>query len=359
MNSPGTDHQLRETLEDASIQPWRHSFFSLLRTISAQSPDLPAIGKSQRPQQEMFRLGQQASLAFASREIAKVFERDGLTHIHLYGLGMLGPNGALPIHFTEQVRERSEARRDHTLGDFLNIFHHRAFTLLYRAWSQSQSAIGLDRADDETFTPYIARLIGDEPEEVANSVLPSHVRWASSAHRIRASHDPEGLVNTLQRFFDVPVRIEEYRLQWMDIEPQDICRLGHPSIATTMGQGAMLGEKIPDRQTRFRLIIGPLDLESYLRMTPQGVQNGQNLPVLVELVRSFIDFEYVWEVELLILREAAPAARLGGDTQLGWSTWMSPSGGGSSSDISGMILEPENYVTDLDTGNCNGVSLYD
>jgi type VI secretion system protein ImpH len=342
---------VNDVYSDAMSRPWAHGFIPLLRKLAAGSPKSPQVGLAQRPSQENFRLGQQASLAFAPREIAKVDVKPGMdgvarTHIKLFGLGGLGPNGALPIHFTELVRERVEAKRDTTLIDFIDLFHHRAFTHIYRAWAQSQSAAGLDRADDETFTPYIARLCGDEPSEVQDSALSPHARWASSAHRVRAARNPEGLVRTLSQFFGVPVQLQEYRLQWMPIEPQDLCSLGKPRNSSVLGQGAMAGEVVPDRQSRFRLVIGPLSLDGYLRLTPQGSATGKDLPALIDLVRSFIGFEYVWEVELLIDRSAAPATQLGDTTQLGWSTWMD-SGGRHDADntpVSGMVLEPESYA---------------
>jgi type VI secretion system protein ImpH len=345
-----TAHALNAILRDAQSRPWLHGFIPLLRKLAAAEPDMPQVGQAQRPQQESFRLGQQASLAFAPRELAKVDivhdgKRRARAHIKLFGLGALGPNGALPIHFTELVRERVEAKRDHTLTNFLDLFHHRAFTHIYRAWAQSQSASGLDRAAEETFTPYIARLAGDEPAEVQDSALPPHARWASSAHRVRAARNPEGLVSTLSRFFGVPVRLREYMLQWMPIERQDQCMLGQPRPSSILGEGAMAGEVVPDRQSRFRLVIGPLGMDGYLRLTPQGSSTGKDLPALIEIVRSFVGFEYVWEVQLLIRSDAAPQAQLGSDTQLGWSTWMSTDGlrAAQTAPITGMIFEPESY----------------
>jgi type VI secretion system protein ImpH len=107
----------------------------------------------------------------------------------------------------------------------------------------------------------------------------------------------------------------------------------------------MAGEVVPDRQSRFRLVIGPLDMDGYLRLTPQGSPTGMDLPALIEIVRSFIGFEYVWEVELLIRSDAAPQTRLGGDTQLGWSTWMASDGprAKASPPVTGMVFEPESY----------------
>jgi type VI secretion system protein ImpH len=82
-----------------------------------------------------------------------------------------------------------------------------------------------------------------------------------------------------------------------------------------------------------------------LRLTPQGSASGKDLPALIEIVRSFIGFEYVWEVELLISSNAAPQAQLGNGTQLGWSTWMASDRpkGVTSPPVTGMIFEPESY----------------
>lgn len=110
-----------ELIETLRAEPWRFGFLSLLRRLGADSR-IPPIGHARRPQAEPFRLGQQPSLAFAPREIAEVAEIDGRLRVKLFGLGMLGPNGALPIHVTEIVRDREESRRDSaTRARFPNI----------------------------------------------------------------------------------------------------------------------------------------------------------------------------------------------------------------------------------------------
>jgi type VI secretion system protein ImpH len=69
------------------------------------------------------------------------------------------------------------------------------------------------------------------------------------------------------------------------------------------------------------------------------------LPALLEIVRAFVGFEYVWEVELLIRSDAAPQTQLGDSTQLGWSTWMASDtrGAAPSAAVTGMVYEPESY----------------
>ncbi|WP_409364454.1 type VI secretion system baseplate subunit TssG [Burkholderia sp. Bp9090] len=78
--------------------------------------------------------------------------------------------------------------------------------------------------------------------------------------------------------------------------------MGRSGAAATMGQDAMLGRVTPNRQHRFRIVIGPRDLDTYLRFTPQG----EDLPQLVEWVRTFVGYEPEWELELRITpRECA------------------------------------------------------
>lgn len=326
-----------ELVETLCATPWKYGFLSLLRRLGA-SPNLPPIGQAQRPQAEPFRLGQLPSLTFAPREIAGIDQVAGRLKVRLFGLGMLGPNGPLPIHVTEIARDRKENRRDDTLVDFLDIFHHRYLTLFYRAWSSSQAAAGLDRPDAEKFSFYIASLFGHDVDEIKGRTLPAHARIAASAHLIREARNPDGLRATLAQFFGVPVAIEEHIWHWIEVDRAEHSRLrerGEPSI---LAVGAMLGEQVPDRQHKFRIVVGPLEIDEYLRFTPQGA----DLPLLVEWVRAFVGYEFVWELELRINAQSATPATIGGPERLGWSGWLgrSPSG----KPITGMRFEPEQHA---------------
>lgn len=312
---------------------WRYTFLGLMRKLSAQHPDLPAAGEALRPQEEFVRLGQKPSLTFATREIADIEHTQGQWHIRLMGLGMLGPNGGLPLHMTDFVRERSESHRDPTLTHFLDLFHHRHLTSLYRAWGISQSTAALDRSDDERFSTYIDAL--GNTESGNHHVLPAHARLSASAHLVRQARNPDGLANTLAHFFDVPIAIEEFAPRWVDMDPQDRSCLGSPGASSTLGEGAFAGQKFLDRQHQFRIVIGPLSLNQYMTFTP----SGHNLPLLREWVRAFVGFEFGWEVELKITPDSVPASRLGASDGLGWSTWMGQPD--PTQVVTGMRFEPE------------------
>ncbi len=157
----GVSRLLFEMTESLVRESWRHGFLALLRRLGAR-PDIDPVGTAQRPSDEPFRLGQKPSLAFAPSEIVSVEVDRVRLFVRLFGLGMLGPNGARPIHVTEVAKEHEESRADGTLVDFLDVFHHRYLTLFYRAWAGAQAAASLDcaGADRERFSFYVRSLAG-------------------------------------------------------------------------------------------------------------------------------------------------------------------------------------------------------
>ncbi len=90
----------------------------------------------------------------------------------------MGPNGPLPLHYTELALNRSESRHDPTLVHFSNIFHYRWLTQFWQAWRSGQSAGGgLDKPEHDRFAFYIASISGQDLRESAESPLSDHVRW--------------------------------------------------------------------------------------------------------------------------------------------------------------------------------------
>jgi len=327
-------------IEQLQAQPWRYGFFALMRRLNA-NPAVAPVGTARLPGADPFRVGQKPSLIFAPREIAEAKLKDGKLHIRLYGLGMAGPNGPLPIHVTEIAREREELRQDPTLSNFLDIFHHRSLTLLYRAWARSQSTANLDRLEHDRFSVYVATLSGHRQRRDRRWPLPAHVHLSAAPHLVRQPRNVDGLRSMIAYHFGVPVRIEENVFQWMSIESEELCRMGKERMSSYMGSGAVLGEQMPDRLYRFQIVIGPLDIEAYHGFTPRG----SNLLRLIECVRAFIGKQYNWELKLLIKPRSATPAVMGGPEQLGWSSWLGQSP--TDEPVVGMRFEPELYLRQL------------
>jgi type VI secretion system protein ImpH len=328
-------------IQRAQLQPWDHGFTRMLRWFGARYHFLPRVGTAAKPSEEVIRIGQSPSLTFSPRELAEVSFDNGRTRLKTYGLGLWGPNGPLPLHFSEIAQHRNQMQHDHTLTNFVDIFHHRSLSLFHRAWEINQSTAGLDRQDDEQFSRYLAWLTGGELSELATTNLPTHAQISASAHLKHQSKNPSAMAQTLAHYFQVPVALEEYYFNWMDIDVADRTQLGRGENAL-LGQGALLGECVPDRQNAFLLTLGPLSLSQYLRFLP----NGEDLGTLIDWVRAFIGLEYKWVLKLLVEQNQAAPVQLGGNQRLGWSTWL---GGGEASKtnepVVGMMFEPEQYMS--------------
>ena len=87
------------------------------------------------------------SLAFPAAEIQRLElpEDDaGQPRMDVNFLGLTGPQGVLPIYYTQLIAERARLR-DTAIRDFLDIFNHRMISLFYRAWEKYRFPIGYER----------------------------------------------------------------------------------------------------------------------------------------------------------------------------------------------------------------------
>lgn len=330
-----TPNLLSETLHHAENQPWSYQFVSLLREIDAKSSHLPQIGTAVRVQQENVVLGQVPSLAFAPREIADIATGDDdKYHINLFSLGMLGPQGPLPLHFTEMIKDRMDNFHDKTLYHFLNLFHHRALALHYRAWAKTQATAGLDRAENEQFSQYIWALSGLEAQHTEH--LPSHAYLGMASHFIQRQPDAHGLVKAITQYFNIPVQLHACQFHWLPLDQQDISRLGRPRSPTQLGVNAVMGSHIPDVQQRFCLEIGPLPLKDYMHFLPQS----SHIQALIDLVNLFTGCDYQWDMALTIQTDSIPEACLGQQVRLGQTAWINTSSPTDNTITSGIRYAP-------------------
>ena len=82
---------------------------------------------------------------------------------------------------------------------------------------------------------------------------------------------------------------------------------------------AVIGERVWDCQHRFRIVMGPMNLEEFQRFLP----GSDSLRRLVAWVRNYVGDELLWDVNLILQKEEVPPLQLGEGTRLGWTTWLS------------------------------------
>ena len=295
-------------------------FYQLMRRVASGHPLLPPLGEALRPRDEPVRVAQPAELDFAPASLHSLERRSGgATRVLQRLFGLLGPNGALPLHLTEYARERAMHHGDATLQRFLDMLTHRFALLFYRAWAEAQPTVSLDRPGNKAYFNRLGALVGiGLPALQDRDALPDASRLHFAGRLARQTRDADGLLAWCRSEFDVPVAIEQWCGHWMVLAKDERSRLGRRGGAQ-LGRTTVLGGSVWDVQHKFRIAIGPLRLAQYRRFLP----GGADLARLQALVRSWVGIEFEWDVKLILLRDEVPRVRLGSrHTALGQASWL-------------------------------------
>jgi type VI secretion system protein ImpH len=239
---------------------------------------------------------------------------------------MLGPNGALPLHLTDFVRERLLHAGDETMARFLDVLTHRFLLLFYRAWSQGRPTANLDRPKQDRFATYVGALVGiAEPATRARDAVEDHAKLYYAGLLNAQVKREDGLVALLTGYFGLPVAVESFVGHWMPLPVEDRTRLQPRPVAlrgamagNRLGNGAMLGPRVWDRQHKIRIGLGPLTLRQFETFLP----GGGALPKLVALMRLYLDRELEWDAQLVLRADEVPRIGLGRAGRLGYSSWL-------------------------------------
>lgn len=319
-----------EMLGPLGVAPERFTLFAALRLLEQTFAGHPRFGEARRAADEPVRLAQSPTLAFAPTEVsAFAVGSSAPARLEQYSFGVFGPNGALPLHLTEQAYEGRRHREDSTLVDFLNTFQHRLIALFYRAWANADPATSLDRPLTDRFATYVGALAGLAPESARNR---DAVADYAKLHRVGllATHirSVEGLQQLLADYFHLPVEVRQFVGDWMDVPAEAHCRLGAGESVAALGHTATLGSSSWQCQHKFEIVLGPLTCAAFNDFLP----GARGIKELHALVRLYTNDEWTWQLRLL--RAEAPGVRLGG-TQLGWTTWL----GGRTTPADDVVLQ--------------------
>jgi type VI secretion system protein ImpH len=312
----------QDLLRRLADEPHRFGFFAAVRLLENAHPGLPRVGTSLRLRDDPIRFAQSPSLSFAPATIARFVpsEGDRPPTLHQRFFGLFGANGPLPLHLTEHARERSRRKpSDSALTHFVDMFHHRLLSLLYRAWAEAQPAVSMDRPDSDPFSRWIGSLAGYGQTSLSGrDSVPDGARLASAGILGRSVHGAEGLERILNDFFRVPVQVHQWQPHWMRLPEDAHSRIGLRNAPVGLGRNAVIGAKVWDCQTRFRIEIGPLTLDQYKRFLP----GGESMKRLRDWVLNYVGYELSCEMHLVLKKQEVPAVRLGAAGALGWTSWL-------------------------------------
>jgi len=386
------------SIEDRLYQEgYCFSFFQAVRILTLSQPHRRPVGQVSVQELEVAFFRAHLSLSFPPSQIYDVTPPriDAPTEMIVSFLGLTGPSGVMPAHYTEQMlrleREGKGAER-YALRDWLDIFNHRFISLFYRCWEKYRFIPVYERSN--YFAAEIARFMAlgqkavdshvDADADPFSNVLYSLVGLGTPRLRDRlrvdirppggrsdqsrtAARIPDpallflsglfaqrprnavGLEIILGEYFRLPVRIQQFRGQWLRLDVANQSRTGGPGSNNAAGVNLVAGERVWDVQSKIRIRIGPMRFRQFTEFLPDksvppelrelpgpGASFGLPTPapqtrfgtffLLVQLARLYLGPELDFDVQLVLDHRDVPECKLAeGDhpgSRLGWNSWV-------------------------------------
>lgn len=306
-------------LRNLESEPWRFDYFTVLRQLERSFPDRPRIGDSAARRDEYIQLGQDPFMDFPASNLARVVQGDNKPlKLFVKYLGLLGPQGALPLATTEETYHYVIAQDD-AFPRFLDIFNHRFIQLFFRAWADARPIVQHDRPDADRFVAYIGSAIGvgSKPYQKLDSI-PDAAKLGFAGLLGAQAKSASRLAGAVCGLFKVEAEVEEFIGTRLVIEAAEWTILGRRY--NMLGEDALLGRTVFSVQDKIRVRIFTKNLAQYIRFLP----TGDLCEPLADLVFFYNGEQLDWDAELAIPSGAAEPIRLGKFGQLGWTTWMAP-----------------------------------
>lgn len=334
--------------------PYEFQFFQAVRILEQAAHDKnkndtgfgsEPVALNTPPHKEAIRFHAQEGLSFPSAEVTEIqiqHKHRGTQDHKQWGmtvafLGLTGPGGVMPYHYTELILKRLKAK-DESLAHFFDLFNHRIISLFYEAGTKYRMPYGYERhrrredtrIEYDSFTQSLLSLIGLGTGGLTRRLYTRDEALVGYAgYFTQQVRSASGLKHMLQQHFELPIHINEFLGQWRELI-EDVRTL-LPSRETPKGRNNQLGRTVIIGQRgwfaqgKFQVIIGPLNREQFDGLAP----GTPKLKAIDEIIRLYCglesDYEFVIRMKKsfvpgqVILNSQAPPI-------LGWNSWVATEG---------------------------------
>jgi type VI secretion system protein ImpH len=295
------------------------------------------VGHDYPPDTEIVRFRVHPSHSFPSSELvsfvpSKIGESGGKpapAELTISFLGLTGPAGVLPQHYTQTVVDRVRGK-DHALRDFLDLFNHRIISLFYRVWEKHRVAPQMERAcaegREDVFTKglYCLTGLGMAPLRKRLEIADEFFLYYSGlfAHFPR---NAQSLERMLADWLGLRTQIKQCQGDWLRLEPSEQTAL--PTTGRTLGRNCQLavtaiaGQRVWSVENKFRVVLGPLGYRSFESLLP----DSQRFLQVAQVVRTYVGTHLDFDLQLILRREEVPFCKLSSSPaegrRLGWNSW--------------------------------------
>jgi type VI secretion system protein ImpH len=314
----GTNRPLENFLFD---EAHLFDFYQAVRLLEKIRPSSAPVGENDDPSKEAVRFKSRVTVEFPASDIEAIRSRrdDDQPEMVVNFMGLAGILGPLPNPFVELIIER-EVRGDTGFRDFLDIFNHRLVSIMYRLRKIHRLGMEIKSPDELPFAQYLFALMGIGMKSTQGRLkVRDRAFLYYTGLMAQKPRSMSGLERLLSHYFRVIVRGVQLIGRWHKLDPDQVTVIGRFGQNRMLGDGAVLGTRVWDQQTKFRLVIGPLPLEEFEAFLPIGPR----FTPLVEIIRFYVGPEMDFEINLVMKARDVQEIRLGATgLRLGWTSWI-------------------------------------
>lgn len=351
--------QTKKRLPEVSViqslldEPQRYQFVQAVRILVRWLRQAGLCANSEHALFQVLRFRNSLSLSFPASQIEALSAMYG-TDIELLRamrqapdarisitpafLGLLGVQGALPLHRTERISAAQRWTGDDSARAFVDMFSQRLVAMFFQAWGKYRLEHDIDMGGEDGQLPLLMALAGMHRDTLPGGASEGACNMAGF-HAATLRTRPvaaSSVARVLTHHFGVPVALEPFVETWDLIPENQRSKLG--GKIARLGGGAALGGRLRRRDLRVRLNIGPLDQLDAERFLPRG----SAAVALAHRVAMFGLLHLQCEVRIRFqpscVRRLVLTSKPGAGRRLNWDAFLPRHDGTVSRDSAGYLL---------------------
>jgi type VI secretion system protein ImpH len=303
------DEQLAFICEQAK----RVSFYQAVLTLERIFADAPAVGEEGPAGGERVRLRPSVSMSCPPADLESIRPlKDHGYQITTTFLGLYGADSPLPYYYPEHIAQIAEEESGERVRAFLDIFHHRLLSLLYRSWKKSRPVSTSAVSADPLYDRVLALVGWSGKHRLGGKRRP---RLAEARLQVLQARTASGLAAMIELRLGYPCRVDQLQHRWVTIPEQQRTRLGQQG--SVLGTDFVLGRRLVDCN-KIRIRFSVPDFATYERLLPSGPDRGDVEHVIERYLKEPIDYD----LEVTLPSEQVRPWRLGVEGALGHHCWI-------------------------------------
>lgn len=309
------------------------NFFVSVSMLERLTPNAVRVGGEGPYSGEVIRFRHSHDLTFSSGElggIARVKVPQSVEHaleepryryeITTAFMGVSGAMTPMPLYIAEEVCQDDEGAR--IKRDFLDLFHHRLISLVYRIGLKFDFAREYTQEANDSWSNRMLAMAGIDAYErwrVRHLTRRQMLRLAPLlASKVRSAHTLGLAVQdvTAEALEDASVHVVQFTGDWTMLDPEQRISLGLAN--SEVGINTVLGVECFHRAGKATIVIGPLR-DNFRRF----LSDGDMFPVICELVGMLSPEPIEYELDLVLVDRPPFVLGKKEGGRMGFDSWLS------------------------------------